>query len=123
MCTEVGGRQQWSYLAGGGDSEADWGQVPPGGGAHVGGGAAKKVGCACARPRVASPPPPSHLLGLHLQNTYSKIKLRISKKQLQSTKSQARGLSEHCRLPTSPVLSDGSGELPGGPDSKIPWRG
>ena len=88
-----------------------------------GGGLQKRWDCACVRPRVASPPPPSHLLGLHLQNTYSKIKLRISKKQLQSPKLQARGLSEHCRLPTSPVLSDGSGELPGGPDSKIPWRG
>ena len=26
--TEVGGRQQWSYLAGGGDSEANWARAP-----------------------------------------------------------------------------------------------
>lgn len=44
VCTEVGGRQQWSYLAGGGDSEADWGQVPAGGGAHVEGEGCKKGG-------------------------------------------------------------------------------
>lgn len=71
-----------------------------------------------------STPPlvPSCPLGLHLQNTYSKIKLRNSGQQLQSIKSQEWSPSEFCQLPIRPALSDGRGELPGGSGSEMPWR-
>lgn len=96
-----------------------WGWVPQEVGPMQG---LQKMELCLAFPLPPLFPSPSCPLGLHLQNTYSKIKLRNSGQQLQSIKSQEWSPSEFCQLPIRPALSDGRGELPGGSGSEMPWR-